>query len=77
MTQRDLMREIRRRGWTVEQTGGGHYRLRQAPDGPFIIIAFSPSCHRGTLNTVARIKRMFGVDLRDRDRHRDRNQGHP
>lgn len=52
-----LVREARESGFTVEQTRGGHVRYT-APTGQVVIDASTPSDHRGTKNTRARLKRI-------------------
>lgn len=64
MSHDDLLRELRKRGWSLERSGSGHFKARPTPESRCIVIAYSPSCPRGTLNTLARIKRMYGIDLR-------------
>jgi predicted RNA binding protein YcfA (HicA-like mRNA interferase family) len=43
-------------GWTVEQTRGGHYRLRH-PNGAIVFTPTTPSCHRSLQNTASELRR--------------------
>lgn len=43
-------------GWTVEKTGGGHWKFKP-PTGPFVIAPSSPSDHRSVLNLRSELRR--------------------
>lgn len=52
----ELVRRVRREGWTVEPTRGGHLRLRH-PCGGLVHAASTPSDRRAVANTLAECRR--------------------
>lgn len=55
--QRDLVRQLLRRGWTLKTTGGGHLKLSH-PSGNFVWMSRTPSDHRGWRNLLSHIRRI-------------------
>lgn len=53
---RDLIRQYRAMGWTIDQTNGGHMRWR-SPTGAIVIDSQTRSDSRGRKNHVARLKK--------------------
>lgn len=53
---RQLARRLRKQGWTVVTTGGGH-QLATSPDGTQIRMSGSPSCSRAVANAKAMLRR--------------------
>lgn len=64
MTHKDLIRKLRKCGFLFERTGAGHYKVRKEPEGRFVLVSFSPSDDRATLNSVMQIRKMLGIDIR-------------
>lgn len=60
----DILKTVKKAGWTVDRTNSGHFRLR-APDPkiPLIYAPYSPSDKRGLKNLKA-LLRKCGVDIR-------------
>jgi predicted RNA binding protein YcfA (HicA-like mRNA interferase family) len=57
--QRKRFAELKKAGWTITRTGGGHYKLTH-PNGGSVIAPFSPSAAgswRQTEQHIARIER--------------------
>jgi hypothetical protein len=52
-----LLRDAQARGWSVELTRGGHWRLRHR-SGPAVIASATPSCRRGLRNVAADLRRV-------------------
>ena len=55
---KDLIRSLRKQGWTVEQTRNNHWKATAPTGGQPEYIASTPSDHRSLKNTVARLKRL-------------------
>lgn len=53
---------LRRNGLTVERSGGGHYRVRNADGATVAFVPFSPSTNRWRQNTIAQL-RQRGIEL--------------
>jgi predicted RNA binding protein YcfA (HicA-like mRNA interferase family) len=54
---RRLIRELRRQGWAVQNTGSGHHKLTH-PSGEFMFLPHSPSCHRWEKNARAWVRKV-------------------
>lgn len=61
----DLLRDVRRAGWSVTTTGGGHLRLCPPRKGSCIYTGSTPSDHRSLANLRAQLKRA-GLDTTKR-----------
>ncbi len=58
-----LREALEAQGFTVERARNGHWRVT-APNGRARMqMAYSPSDHRGILNTVSRLKRIGYVPI--------------
>ncbi|MFO7571114.1 MAG: type II toxin-antitoxin system HicA family toxin [Gaiellaceae bacterium] len=53
---------LRRAGLTVERSGGGHYRVRDADGATIAFVPFSPSTNRWRENTIAQLRKR-GIEL--------------
>ena len=52
-----LRKALLTQGFTVERARNGHWKV-VAPSGAKMQMAYSPSDHRGVLNTISRLKKM-------------------
>lgn len=57
-----IVRELRKRGCEVRQTGSGHWRVTRE-GWQAITIAKTPSTYRTMLNIRADVKRYLGIEL--------------
>lgn len=57
-----FLRRLRKNGWKMETTGGGHVKARPPGGGRFVIMASTPSDRRAIKNITAMIHRM-GYEL--------------
>jgi predicted RNA binding protein YcfA (HicA-like mRNA interferase family) len=57
-----FVKRLERAGLTVERSGGGHYRVRNAEGKTVASLPFSPSTNRWRENTIAQL-RQRGIDL--------------
>jgi hypothetical protein len=62
---RRLIRELRRQGWVVQQTGSGHHKATH-PSGGFMFLPCSPSCHRWEKNARAWIRQVENCAVKPR-----------
>jgi hypothetical protein len=62
-TRADLIRAMRRHGWTVTIAPGGHTKAH-APGGRFVIFPTTGSDARGIRNTLRDVRRVTGWDFR-------------
>ncbi len=53
---RSLARAAHRAGWSITLTGTGHLRW-ESPDGTVVITPSTPSDHRSSRNSRARLRR--------------------
>lgn len=53
---RALFRDLEQRGWSVEVTGGNHYKLK-GPRGQIVFCPGTPSDHRALKNLKAMLRR--------------------
>ena len=60
-----FVRQLERAGLTVERSGGGHYRVRDAGGATIAFVPFSPSTNRWRENTIAQLRHR-GIDLDER-----------
>lgn len=55
---KEVLREAERQGWTVTETGGGHYKLVPPnKDKPIVYIGKTPSDFRALANIIARMRK--------------------
>ncbi len=54
---RRFIRDLRRQGWAVQNTGSGHYKVTH-PNGGFVFLPVSPSCRRWQKNARSWIRRV-------------------
>lgn len=52
----ELVRLAERQGWTVEYTGGGHWRFK-SPNGPVVFTPSTPGGSRSWQNSIAKLRR--------------------
>ena len=52
-----LFDEAERRGWVIERTRSGHFKLWHPPTGAFIYSGGTPSCPRAIANAAAALRR--------------------
>lgn len=55
--RRKLIRGLEAEGYTVDYTGGGHFRITHPQMGGPVFTGSSPSCPRSVLNLRAMLKR--------------------
>jgi predicted RNA binding protein YcfA (HicA-like mRNA interferase family) len=53
---KQIVSKLEDQGWTVEQTGGEHYRAK-GPDGQLVFMPSSPSDFRSERNARAFLRR--------------------
>lgn len=62
MSVRDIIKALKRLGWTICTTGGGHIKAVPPDGGPFVIMSASPSDYRAGQRALS-ILRRYGHDL--------------
>lgn len=62
---RKLFKALKKDGWTVEKTRGGHFKC-VAPDGTTLITPGSASDHRSFNNFLGDLRRYAGWDYREK-----------
>ncbi len=64
---REFKKILTSQGFTVTQTGGGHFKATHPKhqDKPPIWFAATPSDRRWIKNTTSWIRRTYGLDLKD------------
>lgn len=67
---KELVRLLRKNGWSLDKTGGGHIKARPPGGGRFVVLSSTSSDYREHMNAIALIRRAgYELDGSPRKRH--------
>jgi predicted RNA binding protein YcfA (HicA-like mRNA interferase family) len=62
--QMKLVKAVRKQGFRVERTGGGHWKVTNTSTGEFVFMSFSPNKTR----QLETLKRLHNIGFKERSK---------